>query len=68
MVAGVVDMVQAANDAVADVDLDTLTDKELDIELVALVQERHRLDAQIARRATRWESPRRGDRRGPLAP
>jgi hypothetical protein len=41
--------------AVAAVDLDTLTDAELDTELVALVRAKHRLDAEIARRAARWD-------------
>ncbi len=41
--------------AVADIDLDTLGDDELDTELVALMRMRHRLDAQIARRAARWD-------------
>jgi hypothetical protein len=39
----------------ADIEPDTLTDAELDAELVALARLRHRLDAQIARRAARWD-------------
>ena len=37
-------------------DLDALADSELDAELVGLLRERHRLDAQIARRARRWDA------------
>jgi hypothetical protein len=40
----------------AAVDVDTLADDELDADLVALMRVRHRLDAQIARRATRWDT------------
>ena len=48
------------------VDLDTLTDAELDAELVALVRQRHRLDAEIARRAAPLGRPRRcGSPTGP---
>jgi hypothetical protein len=47
-----------AVNTLADADLDTAGDDELDTELVALVRLRHRLDAQIARRARIW------DRRG----
>lgn len=43
-------------DAVADADLDTLTDAELDRELMGLLRARHRLDAEIARRAARWDA------------
>ena len=45
------------------VDLDALTDAELDSELIALVRQRHRLDAEIARRAALWDrrSVWRGD-------
>ena len=39
------------------VDLDTLTDGESDTELVALVRAKHRLDAELARRAHRWDAP-----------
>lgn len=46
---------EAVDDAAA-VELQTLTDSELDAELVALVRLRHRLDAEIARRACRWEA------------
>ena len=52
---GVVDTVSEAIDGLAGVDLDTLTDGELDDELVAMVRLRHRLDAEIARRADRWD-------------
>jgi hypothetical protein len=50
----VVEALQQAIDAATGVDLDTLTDGELDDELVALVHLRHRLDAEIARRADGW--------------
>ena len=39
----------------ATVDLDTLTDGEQDAELVAFVRAKHRLDAELARRAARWD-------------
>ena len=39
----------------ATVDLDTLNDGEQDTELVALVRAKHRLDAELARRAARWD-------------
>lgn len=48
---------RAADEAAA-VDLDDLSDAGLDAELMALVRERHRLDAEVARRVARW------DRRG----
>ena len=51
-----VEAFQKAVEAAAAVDLDTLTDAELDAELVALLRLRHRLDAELARRATRWET------------
>jgi hypothetical protein len=51
-----VEALQQTLEAVAAVDLDTLTDGELDDELVALVRLRHRLDGTIARRAARWEA------------
>jgi hypothetical protein len=44
---------EAIDDA-AGLDLDTVGDGELDAELVALLRLRHRLDAQIARRARCW--------------
>ncbi|HEV2929146.1 MAG TPA: DUF222 domain-containing protein, partial [Propionibacteriaceae bacterium] len=44
-----------AVDEVAAVDLDSLTDGELDAELIALVRAKHRLDAELARRAARWD-------------
>ena len=50
-----VDRYRSAGDLAAAVDLDTLTDAELDAELIGLVHERHRLDAQIARRVQRWD-------------
>lgn len=56
MSADVVGGLRAAIDVVAGVDLDGLSDGELDAELVALVRERHRLDAEIARRAQRWDA------------
>jgi Domain of unknown function (DUF222) len=40
----------------AAVDVDTLADDELDADLVALMRVRHRLDAQIARRAASWDT------------
>lgn len=46
--------VRAADEA-AEVDLDDLADGALDAELTALVRARHRLDAEIARRVTRWD-------------
>jgi hypothetical protein len=49
-----VEALRRALEAVADVDADALSDEELDSELVALVRLRHRLDAAIAQRATRW--------------
>lgn len=49
-------LIGEAIDAAAAVDLDTLTDHELDAQLVELLHQRHRLDAQIARRATRWDT------------
>ena len=52
---GAVDTMSEAVEAAADVDLDTLTDGELDDELVAMVRLRHRLDAEIARRVDRWD-------------
>ena len=52
----VVETLSEAIDDAAAVDLDTLTNGELDAELVALVRLRHRLDAEIARRACRWEA------------
>jgi hypothetical protein len=51
-----VEALQQTLEAIAAVDLDTLTDGELDDELVALLRLRHRLDAAIARRAARWEA------------
>jgi uncharacterized protein DUF222 len=51
----VIEQLDEAISAVADIDLDTLGDDELDTELVALMRMRHRLDAQIARRAARWD-------------
>jgi hypothetical protein len=51
----VAEALAAAIDDLAAIDLDTLTDDELDADLVALVRQRHRLDAEIARRAARWE-------------
>ena len=50
-----VEALREAVDAVAAVDLDTLTDSEQDAELVALVRAKHRLDAELARRAARWD-------------
>ena len=60
---GAVDTLGEALDAVAGADLDALSDGELDGELVGLVRQRHRLDAEIARRAARWDrrSVWRGD-------
>ena len=52
----VVETLGEAVDAAAAVDLDTLTDTESDTELVELVRQRHRLDAEIARRAARWDA------------
>ena len=52
----VVETLSEAVDDAAAVDLDTLTDGELDTELVAMVRLRHRLDAEIARRARRWDA------------
>ena len=52
----VVETLGEAVDAAAAVDLDTLTDAESDAELVELVRQRHRLDAEIARRAARWDT------------
>ena len=52
----VVETLGEAVDAAAAVDLDTQTDTEMDAELVALVRLRHRLDAEIARRAHRWDT------------
>jgi hypothetical protein len=51
-----VEALQQALEAAAAVEPDTLTDEELDQELVALVRLRHRLDAVIARRANRWDA------------
>ena len=51
----VVDALREAVNGLVDVDLDTLTDGELDDELVRLIRLRHRLDAEIARRADRWD-------------
>ena len=51
-----VEALHQAVDAVAAVDLDTLTDGESDTELVDLVRLRHRLDAELARRAARWDT------------
>ena len=45
-----------AIDALAGTDLDLLSDTSLDTELVDLMRERHRLDAQIARRVRRWDA------------
>ena len=45
-----------AIDELARVDLDTMADSEVDAELVGLLQQRHRLDAQIARRVRRWDA------------
>ncbi len=45
----------AAITALADTDVDTLTDDDLDAELVDLLRVRHRLDAEIARRAAPWD-------------
>ena len=56
MSSGVVATVREAIDGLAGTDLDVLTDAELDVELVGLLRERHRLDAQIARRARRWDA------------
>ena len=50
-----VEQLDEAISAVADIELDTLGDDELDADLVALMRMRHRLDAQIARRAARWD-------------
>ena len=55
-VRSVVEALRTAIDAVAGVALDGLGDGELDAELVALLGERHRLDAEIARRAQRWDA------------
>ncbi|MBA3289479.1 MAG: DUF222 domain-containing protein [Acidimicrobiia bacterium] len=52
----VVDQLGEAVDGAAAVELDTLSDSELDAELVALLHLRHRLDAQIARRAAAWDA------------
>ena len=57
----VADQLATAIDAVATVDLDDLTDDELDAQLVALIRLRHRLDATIARRAGRWVERWRSD-------
>ena len=51
----VVEALGEAIDATVDVDLDALTDGELDDELVGLIRLRHRVDAEIARRADRWD-------------
>ena len=51
-----VEALHEALEAVAAVDLKTLTDGELDTELVALVRAKHRLDAELARRAARWDT------------
>jgi hypothetical protein len=51
-----VEALHKAVEAVAAVDLETLTDAQLDTELVALVRLRHRLDAELARRAARWDT------------
>ncbi|MFV0309114.1 MAG: DUF222 domain-containing protein [Desertimonas sp.] len=51
-----VDRVEMGIDALAGVDLDGLTDGELDSELVGLMRLRHRLDAEIARRVQRWDA------------
>jgi hypothetical protein len=51
-----VEALHQAVEAVAAVDLDSLTDGELDAELVALVRAKHRLDAELARRAARWDT------------
>lgn len=56
MVATTVERYRSAGDAAAVVDLDALTDGELDDELVGLLRERHRLDAEIARRSARWDA------------
>ena len=50
-----VDTISEAVGGLADIDLDTLTDGELDDELVGLIRLRHRLEAEIARRADRWD-------------
>ena len=52
----VVGALNGAVDTAAAADLDTLSESELDAELVALVRLRHRLDAEIARRARHWEA------------
>lgn len=52
----VVERMAGAIDAVADVDLDALSDDDLDDELVGLMRQHHRLAAEIARRAQRWDA------------
>src|SRR4051794_20937522 len=56
MSTAVVDTISEALNAAADVDLEALSDRDLDGELVALLRLRHRLDAEIARRAARWDA------------
>lgn len=56
MATEIVERVRASIDAAAVVELDTLGDGELNAELMGLLRQRHRLDAQIARRAQRWEA------------
>jgi hypothetical protein len=51
----VVEPLVTAIDDLAGVDVDTLTDGELDDELVVLIRQRHRLDAELARCAARWD-------------
>ena len=51
-----VETLNTAIDTAAAVDIDTLTDSQLDTELVRLIRARHRLDAQIARRCARWDA------------
>ena len=70
----VVETLNEALDTAAAVDLDTLTDGELDAELVALVRAKHRLDAELARRAAPLghlggvAAPMGPGRRGPGCP
>lgn len=57
MVVTTVEQYRCAGDVAASVELDGLSDGELDAELVGLLRERHRLDAEIARRTARWDAP-----------